>query len=107
MNSVKAVPGLAELVQDGTYLTALQEASRQNFQNLAELATDRIASEEIRVATEQVLQALRLAPGGGGAAGTVDPVVLAVLRSETFQQLSRRGLVERLLADARQLAAKD
>lgn len=72
LNSVKAVPDLSQLVQDGAYLTALQEASRQSVQNLAELATDRIASQEVRAATEQVLQALQPAPGDGGVAGTVD-----------------------------------
>ena len=91
LNSVTAVPNLGPLVQDGAYLTVLQEAARQNVQNLADLTTDRIASPEIRAATERIQQALRLAPGGGRAAGIVDPAVLAVLRSDTFQELSRRA----------------
>jgi hypothetical protein len=94
-------------VQDGAYLTVLQEAARQNVQNLADLTTDRIASPEIRAATERVQQALRLAPGGGQAAGTVDPAVLAVLRSDTFQELSRRGLLDRLLSDAGRRITED
>ena len=107
LNSVAAVPNLGPLVQNGAYLKVLQEAARQNVQNLADLKTDTIDSPDIRAATAQVQQALRLAPGGGGAAGTVDPAVLEVLGSDVFQQLSRSGLLERLFVGAGRGAAVD
>ncbi len=100
LNSVTAVPNLAPLVRDGSYLKALHEAGRQNVRNLADLKLDGITSPNVRAATAEVQQALRLGPGGGGAAGTVDPAVVEVLSSNSFQQLSRIGIVERLFSGA-------
>ena len=102
LNSVAAAPSLAPLVQSGDYLKALQEAARQNVPNLADLKIDRIVAPDVRAAAEQVQQALRAAPGGGGVAGIVDPAVLQVLGSEAFQQLSRSGLLEQFFDSARQ-----
>jgi hypothetical protein len=107
LNSVAAVPNLGPLVQNGAYLEVLQEASRQNVQNLADLNLDKIDSPEIRVATSQVQEALRLSPGVGAAAGFVDPLVLKVLGSQAFQQLSRSGVLERLFGSAERDAQVD
>lgn len=107
LSSVAAVPNLGPLVRNGVYLKVLQEAARQNVGNLADLKTDTIVSPDIREAATQVQQALRSAPGGGGAAGTVDPAVLEVMGSEVFQQLSRSGLLERLFGGARPAAPAD
>jgi hypothetical protein len=106
-NSVGAVPNLGPLVQNGAYLKVLQEAARQKVPNLTDLKADTIVSPDVRAATTQVQQALRLAPGGGGAAGTVDPAVLELLGSDVFQQLSRSGLFERLFVGAGRGAAVD
>ena len=100
LTSVAAVPKLGPLVQNGAYLKALEEAARQNVPNLADLNLDRIDSPEIRAATAQVQEALRLAPGVGAAAGFVDPLVLKVLGGQAFQQLSRSGVLERLFGNA-------
>ncbi len=97
LNSVAAIPNLGPLVQNGDYLKVLQEAARQNVRNLADLKTDKIVSSDIRAAAAQVQEALRLAPGGGGDAGTLDPAVVQVLESDVFQQLSRSGVFERVL----------
>lgn len=99
-NSVSAVPNLAPLVQNGAYLKVLQEAARQNVQTLADVKPDKIVSPETRAATEQVQRILRQAPGGGGAAATVDPAILGILKSDAFQQLSRSGIFERFFGGA-------
>ena len=101
LNSIAAVPSLGLLVQNGAYLKVLQEATRQNVRNLADLNPDKIVSPEIRAATAQVQQALRMSPNAEAAAGIVDPVVLEVLGSDVFQQLSRSGLLERLFKGAK------
>lgn len=84
------------LVESGSYLKVLEEATRQNVRNLADLNTYKIVSPDIRAATEQVQQALRVAPDGGGLAGPPDPALLEVLRSEALQQFSRSGFFEPL-----------
>jgi len=78
-------------------LMVLDEAVRQNIGNLADLKADGIASPEIHLATEQVQQALKLTPGGGGIAGAVDPTILSLLKSDAFQMISKSGFIERLL----------
>ena len=98
LNSVAAAPELRPLVQNGAYLAVLQEAARQNVSNLADLKLERTTSPDLHRAVTQVQQVLKKAPGGGGAAGTVDPAVLELLGSNAFQQLSRSGIFERLFA---------
>ncbi len=107
LNSVAAVPNLGPLVQNGVYFKALQEGARQKVQNLADLKTDQIVAPDVRLATAQVQEALRLAPGSGGAAGTVEPAVLELLGSNTFRQLSQSGVLDRLFGGASRGAPVD
>jgi hypothetical protein len=92
LSSVAAAPELAPLIRNGTYLKALQEAARQNVPNLADLKTDTIVSPEVRGAAEQIQSILRRT--SVDTLGAVDPVVVDLLGTETFQQLCRGGFFE-------------
>jgi len=107
LKSVAAAPNLAPLVQNGDYFKVLQEAARQKVPNLADLKTDQILAPDVRAAAVQVQGALRQTPGGGGIAGTVDPTVLELLGSNTFQQLSGSGVLNRLFGTASKGAPVD
>jgi hypothetical protein len=107
LNSVAAVPNLGPLVRNGSYFKVLQEAARQKVPNLADLKADQIAAPDVRAATVQVQSALRLAPAAGAVAGTVDPAVLELLGSSAFRQLSRSGVLDRLVGAAGQGAPVD
>jgi hypothetical protein len=107
LNSVVAAPNLGSLVRNGTYFKVLQEAARQKVLKLADLKADQIAEPDVRAATVQVQEALRQAPGGGGIAGTVDPAVLELLGSNTFQQISRSGVLDHLFGTANRGAPVD
>lgn len=50
LKSVAVVPELRPLVQNGSYLKVLEEAVRQNVQNLVDLKAAKIASTEVRAA---------------------------------------------------------
>ena len=45
-------------IKDGTYLKVLQEAGRQNVQNLLDLKTMEIVSADVRSAAERIQQLL-------------------------------------------------
>ena len=107
LNSVAAAPDLAPLVQNGAYFKVLQEAARQKVPNLANLRADQIVAPDVRAAAIQVQGVLRQAPGGGGIAGAVDPSVLELLGSNTFQQLSRSGVLDRLFGTSARGAPVD
>jgi hypothetical protein len=74
-------------------LQVLEEAQRQNIQNLADLQTAHIASAEIRSAAEQLQQFVQRAPGAK-AIGVVDPAVLDLLRTDAFRQLCQSRFFE-------------
>jgi hypothetical protein len=86
LNAIAAAPDALPLIRNGKYLQVLEEAQRQNIQNLADLRTAQIASAEIRSAAEQLQQFVQRVPGAK-AIGVVDPAVLDLLRTDAFRQL--------------------
>ena len=93
LKSVAAAPELGPLIKNGTYLKVLQEAARQNVQNLVDLKTTEIVSADVRSAAERIQQLLRSAPGAE-AIGVVDPTIVGLLGSDAFQQLCRSGFFD-------------
>ena len=84
------------MVQNGAYLKVLEEATRQNVQNLANLNPDKIVSPEIRAANGTGSAGPATVTRSWSSSRDFDPVVLKVMEA-TFQQLSRSGLtIERL-----------
>jgi hypothetical protein len=93
----ESVPALSSLVQDGTYQKALQEAVRQNVQQVTAVKLEQVASPEIRDAVTRVQRAFEGAPAGEKGAGTVDQAVLELLGTQAFAQICRDPNFFRLL----------
>jgi hypothetical protein len=93
LKSVSAAPELGPLIKDGTYLKVLQEAGRQNVQNLLDLKTAEIVSADVRTTAERIQPVLRDVQGAE-AIGAVDPTVIALLSSDAFQRFCRSGSFE-------------
>lgn len=96
LRSVAAVPELGPLVRDGTYLKVVQEAGRQNVQNLLDVRTSEIVSADVRSGAERIQQLLRSVPGTE-ALGAIDPAVAWLLSSDAFKQLCASGFFESLV----------
>jgi Zn-finger nucleic acid-binding protein len=99
LNAIAVAPDALPLIRNGKYLQVLEEAQRQNVQNLADIQTAQITSAEIRSAAEQIKQLIGSVPGAK-AIGVVDPAVLDILRTDAFRQLSLSSFFDPIRKDA-------
>lgn len=85
--SVALAPELGVLIQDGSYLKALQEAGRQNVSNVAAVQIDSTRSADVRLAVQKVQSALMAVSSTQGVVGAFEPAVVDLLGSDPFRQL--------------------
>jgi hypothetical protein len=95
LNSARALPELLPMVKNGSYLMALQEATRQNVPNVCDVLLDRVGAPDVKSAVDRVQQVLAAFPVGR-AVGNVEPALLRFLESAAFQELAGSQMLDRV-----------